>query len=61
MVNLAAEAARSHQSEENFLQFSFVEIANNAYTNTVNQDLEEVWKISRHLGLWTDIENVKGA
>ena len=46
MVNLAAEAARSHTFSGNSLRLARAEIANNSYGDgaTVNQALEEGWK-----------------
>ena len=46
MVELAADAARSHNFDEKSLRLSLAEIARNSYGdgNTVNQALEEGWK-----------------
>ncbi len=46
MVELAAEAARSHRFDEKSLRLSMAEIARNSYRDgaTVNEALEEGWK-----------------
>ena len=46
MVNLAAEAARTHSFDEKALRLSLAEIARRPYVNgaNVNQALEAGWK-----------------
>ena len=46
MVNLAAEAAKTHQFDEKSLRLALAEIARRSYGGgvTVNQALEEGWK-----------------
>ena len=49
MVNLAAEAARTHQFDEKALRLTLAEIASRSYgeCTTVNQALKEGWKQGR--------------
>ena len=46
MVELAADAARSHAFDEKSLRLSMADIARNSYGdgNTVNEAIEEGWK-----------------
>ena len=46
IVNLAAQAAASHQFDEKILQLTLAEIAHRSFRDgaTVNQDLEDTWK-----------------
>ena len=46
MVNLASEAARSHNFDEKILQLTLTEIAHRFFGDgaTVNQALEDSWK-----------------
>ena len=57
MVNLAADAARTHNFDEKTLRLSLAGIARRSYGdgNTVNQALEEGWKIGVNHAMADDI------